>query len=112
MTPWPSSDQSVETMILEGTPGKLVNILLRSSPETLPRIPAFRKQIKTLKTVVPDGGLPCTLDWGWGMVKKGATPSSVMQCTLTGPLVLNTHTQPASGPGFRTEQSSSLTAIY
>ena len=34
-------------------PGKLMNILMKSSPETSPKIPAFRKRIKTLRTKDP-----------------------------------------------------------
>ena len=33
-------------MALKGTPGELMNILLRSSPEISPKIPTFKKEIK------------------------------------------------------------------
>ncbi|KAF6119771.1 hypothetical protein HJG60_010182 [Phyllostomus discolor] len=36
--------------MLKDTRGKLMNILLRSSPETYPKTPVFRKQVKTLET--------------------------------------------------------------
>ena len=34
---------------IKDTPGKLMNILLKASPDTSPEIPAFKKQIKTFK---------------------------------------------------------------
>ena len=45
MTPYPSTNQSVDTMTLKDTPGQLMNILLTFSP----KIPTFRKQIKIYK---------------------------------------------------------------
>ena len=44
--------------ILKNTPGKLINILLKPSSETSPRIPVHKREIKTLKTEDALTGLP------------------------------------------------------
>ena len=53
MTWYPSTDPSVESTPWKVTPGKLMNILLRSSSDTSTKISTFRKQKRNLKTKNP-----------------------------------------------------------